>query len=64
MEMNDFYWPPAQAVLENACRNRLPTACIVCLCTSVKSSLKALSHGQISICEVLAYILAGPLTPC
>jgi len=39
MEMDDFYWPPAQAVLENACRNMLPTACIVCPCTSVNSAL-------------------------
>jgi len=29
-----FYWPPAQAVLENATRNRLATAYIVCPCTS------------------------------
>jgi len=33
--MDDLYWPPAQADPENACRNMLPTAYIVCQCTSV-----------------------------
>jgi hypothetical protein len=35
VELAHFYWPPAQVVLENATRNKLPTACIVCPCTSV-----------------------------
>jgi hypothetical protein len=35
VELAHFYWPPAQAGLENASRNRLPIACIVYPCTSV-----------------------------
>jgi len=27
VELAYVYWPPAQAVLENASKNRLPTAC-------------------------------------
>jgi len=34
VELDDLYWPPVHAVLKNDCRNRLPTACIVCPYTS------------------------------
>ena len=44
MEMDDLYWPPAQADPENACRNMLPTACIVCKYTSVPCAELLIAH--------------------
>lgn len=61
METDDFYWPPAQADPENACRNMLPTACIVCPCTSVHKTKDHALFNYYMHLNLIVYILSYAL---